>query len=40
VDEHGFTESDNTLLDTWDGTLEDQEIVLDLTITDETTETM
>jgi len=37
VDEHALTESHDTLLDTWNGTLHDDKVVLDLTITDETT---
>lgn len=32
VNEHGFADSHDTLLNTWDATLEQQEVVLDLTI--------
>jgi hypothetical protein len=38
--EHGLSESHNSLLDTRNGTLEHDEVVVDLTIADETTETM
>jgi len=34
---HGLSESDDSLLDTWDGTLDQDEVVLDLTVSDETT---
>jgi hypothetical protein len=37
VDEHGLAESDNALLDTGDGTLEHEEVVVDLSVTDEAT---
>jgi len=37
VDEHGFAESHDTLLNTRSGTLENKEVVLDLTVADETT---
>lgn len=37
VDEHGLAESHDTLLDTRDGTLEENEVVLDLTVADEAT---
>ena len=40
VCEHGLAESDNPLLDTRDGTLEQKEVVLDLTVTDEATKTI
>jgi hypothetical protein len=39
VDEHGLAESHDTLLNTWDGTLNDDEVVLDLTVSDEATHT-
>jgi len=39
VDEHGLAESHDTLLDTGDGALNDDEIVLDLTVTNEATHT-
>jgi len=39
VCEHGLAEGDNPLLDTRDATLEDNEVVLDLTIADEATKT-
>lgn len=39
VDEHGLAESHDTLLDTRDGTLDHDEVVVDLTVADETTET-
>lgn len=39
VDEHGLAESHDTLLDTRNGTLDDDEIVLDLTISDKATHT-
>jgi len=35
--EHGFSEGDDSLLDTWDGTLKEDKVVLDLTIADEAT---
>lgn len=37
VEPHGLSESNNSLLDTGDGTLEDKEVVVDLTVSDETT---
>jgi hypothetical protein len=37
VDEHGFAQSHDTLLDTRAVTLEQNEVVLDLTVTDEAT---
>jgi len=37
VDEHGLAESDNALLDTRDGTLEHNEVVVDLSVADEAT---
>ena len=37
VDEHGLAESDNALLDTGDGTLEHNEVVVDLSVADEAT---
>lgn len=36
VDEHGFADSHDTLLDTWNAAFEQQEIVLDLTVAYET----
>jgi len=39
VDKHRLAESHDTLLDTWNGALEDDEVVLDLTISDEATHT-
>jgi len=36
VDEHGFADGHDTLLDTWNAALEQQEVVLDLTIAYET----
>lgn len=39
VDEHGLAEGHDTLLHTRDGTLEEHEVVLDLTVADETTKT-
>lgn len=39
VGEHGLAESHDTLLNTWGGTLEDDEVVLDLTVADEATHT-
>jgi hypothetical protein len=39
VDEHGLAEGHDTLLDTRDGTLEENEVVLDLTVADEATHT-
>lgn len=39
VSEHGLAESHDTLLDTRNGSLEHDEVVVDLTIADETTET-
>ena len=39
VDEHGLAEGHDTLLDTRDGTLEKNEVVLDLTVADEATHT-
>jgi hypothetical protein len=38
VDEHGFSDSHDTLLDTWNAALEQQEVVLDLTIAYEAAE--
>ncbi|KAI6751448.1 hypothetical protein HG531_006144 [Fusarium graminearum] len=38
--EHGLSEGHDTLLDTRDGTLEHDEVVLDLTVADETTKTV
>lgn len=38
--EHGLSEGHDTLLDTRDGTLEHDEVVSDLTIADETTQTV
>jgi len=35
--EHGLAESHDTLLDTWNGTLEENKVVRDLAVTDETT---
>jgi len=40
VDEHGLAESDDTLLDTGDRTLNDDEVVLDLTVADEASHTV
>jgi hypothetical protein len=40
VDEHGFAESHDTLLDTRDGALEEHEVVLDLTVANKATKTM
>jgi hypothetical protein len=37
VDEHGLAESDNALLDTGDGTLKHEEVVVDLSVADEAT---
>lgn len=37
VREHGFSESDDSLLDTWDRALEENKVVLDLTVADEAT---
>ena len=37
VDEHGLAESHDTLLNTWNGTLNDKEVVLDLTVSNEAT---
>jgi len=37
VREHGFSESDDSLLDTWNGALEENEVVLDLTVADKAT---
>ena len=37
VNLEGFSEGNNSLLDTGDGTLEDDKVVLDLTVSDETT---
>lgn len=39
VDEHGLAEGHDTLLDTRDGTLEQDEVVLDLTVADKATHT-
>lgn len=39
VYEHGLAESDNPLLDTGNGTLDEKEVVLDLTVADEATKT-
>jgi hypothetical protein len=39
VDEHGLAEGHNSLLHTWDGTLKEDEVVLDLTVADEATHT-
>lgn len=39
VDEHGLAEGHDTLLDTRDGTLDHDEVVGDLTVSDETTQT-
>lgn len=39
VDEHGLAERHDTLLDTRDGALDHDEVVLDLTVADETTKT-
>lgn len=39
VDEHGLAERHDTLLDTGDGALDHDEVVLDLTVADETTKT-
>lgn len=39
VGEHGLAESHDTLLDTRDGALDHDEVVVDLTIADETTQT-
>jgi hypothetical protein len=36
----GLAQGHDTLLDTGDGTLDDDEVVLDLTVADETTKTM
>jgi hypothetical protein len=38
VDEHGFADGHDTLLDTWNAALEQQEVVLDLTVAYETAE--
>ena len=38
--EHGLSEGHDTLLDTRDGTLEHNEVIVDLTVADETTETV
>lgn len=38
--EHGLSEGHDTLLNTRDGTLEHNEVVVDLTVADETTETV
>jgi hypothetical protein len=40
VDEHGFAEGHDTLLHTRDGTLEEHEVVLDLTVANKATKTM
>lgn len=37
MDEHGLAESDDALLDTRDGTLEHNVVVVDLSVADETT---
>ena len=37
VREHGFPEGHDSLLDTWDGALEQDEVVLDLAVVDEAT---
>lgn len=39
VSEHGLSQRHDTLLDTGDGTLDHDEVVVDLTISDETTQT-
>lgn len=39
VSEHGLAQRHDTLLDTRDGTLDHDEVVVDLTISDETTQT-
>lgn len=39
VDEHALAECDNSLLDTRASTLEEEEVVLDLTVADEATHT-
>lgn len=39
VGEHGLAESHDSLLDTGNGALDHDEVVVDLTIADETTET-
>lgn len=38
--EHGLSEGHDTLLNTRDGTLEHNEVIVDLTVADETTETV
>lgn len=38
VDLEGLSKGDDSLLDTWDRTLDEEEVVLDLTISDETTQ--
>jgi len=38
MDEHGFAESHNSLLDTWDGALEQDKVVLNLTVAHEASE--
>jgi len=40
VDEHGLAESHDSLLDTGNGALDHDEVVVDNTVTDETTETV
>ena len=40
VDEHGLAESHDALLDTRDTTLEEDEVVVDLAVTDEATHTV
>lgn len=40
VREHGLAERHNTLLDTGNGALDENKVVVDLTITDEATETV
>lgn len=40
VNEHRLAESHDTFLDAGDGTLEDDEVVLDLSVTDEASQTM
>lgn len=40
VNEHGLAESHDTLLGTRDGTLDHNEVVVDLTISDESTQTV
>ena len=40
VSEHGFSESDDSLLNTGHGTLEQEVVVLDFTVSDETAQTI